>query len=490
MSTDPSGGGLRADLGRLVRALLDESQRDDNPISDAIREHLGVDVTELPVHGQELPSFELANLQLGLDAALARPGFEARIVGVAGQGRRFSDVNLSDLISGSHFGIGAPEYMHAPVGPGKTLACLAWAVLLVTSPAGPLVAFVRRGDDNGPVPGLMVQAVGVDPDAAPRFLADLRELMVEHDVFRGQVITIETDRRGNRRVVFLERPEMDRADLMLPDGVLERVERQVIAPTEHREELLARGRHLGRGLLLWGPPGTGKTHTVRYLTSRLTDATIVILSGASLGLVGAFGNLARRLAPAVVVLEDVDLVAQERNFGPFGQSPVLFELMNEMSGLAEDADVSFILTTNRPDALEPALAARPGRVDLAVEIPLPDAASRRSLLELYARGLELDGVDLEAVVARAEGFTASFFKELLRKATLASVSEGRPTVTGADVDGALDELMAENAALTRVLLGSGAPGALAAPGPHAWMQQGGGIQTVMLTSRPGGGTVS
>jgi ATP-dependent 26S proteasome regulatory subunit len=72
----------------------------------------------------------------------------------------------------------------------------------------------------------------------------------------------------------------------------------------------------------------------------------------------------------VIVLEDVDLVAQERMFGPFGSSPVLFELMNEMDGLEDDADIAFILTTNRPDALEPALAARPGRVDLAVELPL------------------------------------------------------------------------------------------------------------------------
>ena len=90
-------------------------------------------------------------------------------------------------------------------------------------------------------------------------------------------------------------------------------------------------------------------------------------------MLSAFGTLARRLAPSVVVLDDVDLVAQERSYGPFGESSTLFELMNQMSGLGEDADVAFVLTTNRPDALEPALAARPGRVDLAVEIPLPDA---------------------------------------------------------------------------------------------------------------------
>ena len=462
---------LRADLARLVRTLLEESHREGEPVSHAIQEHLGGDVAELPVHGEELPVFELANLQVGLDAALARPGFTARVLGLAGQGRHFSGVNLSDLLTGSHFALGPPEYVHAPVGPGRTLPCLAWGVLLATSPDGPLVVFVRRGEEHGPMPGLMVQAVARDPGAAARFVADLRRLMEEHDVFRGQVITIETEPHGGRRVVFLERPRMERDELVLPEGLLERVERHVVGPTRHRDELLVRGRHLGRGLLLWGPPGTGKTHTVRYLTSRLEAATVIILSGPSLGLVGAFGNLARRLAPAVVVLEDVDLVAEERTFGfgPYGSSPVLFELMNEMSGLAADADVAFVLTTNRPDALEPALAARPGRVDLAVEIPLPDAAARRRLLELYARGLDLAGVELDPVVARTEGMTASFFRELLRKATLAAVEAGHTTVTAADLDTALDELLHETAALTRVLLGSGTGGATAVPRPHAWL---------------------
>jgi len=365
--------------------------------------------------------------------------------------------------------------MNAPVGPGKTLACLSWAVLLVTGPDGPLCVFVRRGEEHGPMPGLVVQAVARNPEAAPRFLSDLAELMEQHDVFRGQMITIEADRRGGRSVVFLERPQLDGSELILPDGLLNRIERHVVGPSRHRERLLATGRHLGRGLLLWGAPGTGKTHTVRYLAGQLTDATILILSGMSLGMAGAFGTLARRLAPAVVVLEDVDLVAQERTFGPFGSNPVLFELMNEMSGLAEDADVAFVLTTNRPDALEPALAARPGRVDLAIEIPLPDATARRRLLELYGRGLELDAAAFDGVVARTEGMTASFFKELLRKAALSAAEGGSERVTEADLTGALDELLEERAALTRVLLGSGPPGlpgAQASPSPHGWLEAG------------------
>jgi len=148
---------------------------------------------------------------------------------------------------------------------------------------------------------------------------------------------------------------------------------------------------------------------------------------------------------------------------------VLFQLMDQMSGLAEDADVAFVLTTNRPDALEPALAARPGRVDLAVEIPLPDAAARERLIALYARGLDLRLEDVGAVVARTEGVTASFVKELLRKSALVAVEDGRAHVTDADVSAALDELLSEGSALTRILLGSGGDGQ---PRPGAaWMER-------------------
>ena len=139
-----------------------------------------------------------------------------------------------------------------------------------------------------------------------------------------------------------------------------------------------------------------------------------------------------------------------------GRNPLLFELLNEMEGMADDADVTFLMTTNRPDLLEPALAARPGRIDLAVEIGLPDGPGRRRLFELYGAGLDLRVEDLDSLVARTEGVSPAFIKELMRKASLLAATEGADgqlVVTDAHLTRALDELMGETSTLTRLLLG-------------------------------------
>jgi ATP-dependent 26S proteasome regulatory subunit len=164
--------------------------------------------------------------------------------------------------------------------------------------------------------------------------------------------------------------------------------------------------------------------------------------------------MARALQPSMVVLEDVDLVAEDRSRGE-SCNTVLFELLNEMDGLRDDADVLFVLTTNRAEILEPALAARPGRIDLAVELPLPNEEGRHRLLELYARGLTLDGVDFDTLVARTKGASAAFIKELLRKAALlAAAQDEAMVVTGAHLDAALAELT-EGRKLSPRILGFG-----------------------------------
>src|SRR5262249_10225698 len=128
---------------------------------------------------------------------------------------------------------------------------------------------------------------------------------------------------------------------------------------------------------------------------------------------------------------------------------------NQMDGLTEDADIVFVLTSNRADLLEPALAARPGRIDQAVEVPLPDADCRRRLLQGYAGGLRLEVDDLERFVDRTRGVSAAFIRELLRKAALraADESEGELVVGERHLDEALHDLVIEGGELTKTLLG-------------------------------------
>jgi len=162
----------------------------------------------------------------------------------------------------------------------------------------------------------------------------------------------------------------------------------------------------------------------------------------------------------MVVVEDVDLIAEDRGMHP-GQHPLLFQLLNEMDGLNSAADVTFLLTTNRADLLEPALAERPGRVDHAALLPVPDADARLRLRYLYQGKLRLELSEPDTVISRTEGVTASFMKELLRRAALSAADEsadevaGNPiTVTDVHMATALDQLLDTRNQLTRVLLGS------------------------------------
>ena len=121
--------------------------------------------------------------------------------------------------------------------------------------------------------------------------------------------------------------------------------------------------------------------------------------------------------------------------------------------------MTFALTTNRADILETALADRPGRVDLAIEIPRPDARCRLRLLRVYARDLAIDA-DLDEVAAGCEGVTASFIKELIRRTVLVSLRAGErpPVLRRAHFAEVLAEMNSEHHALTRALLGAGPDG--------------------------------
>ena len=442
-----------------------------NEVVALVADHLGEDASSQSVVTRALAPFEHVNLQTALDAWSHEPGREVAVHGFSIPPHH-SPVTLQQILTGeaiSRLRLSAPALADLPNGPGSTLACLELALLLVDDADGRYVIMVSAPSDHRQ--SLDVEVGGLPVVAAQAVHARLGDLRHRLNVYRGHVIDVGFNQMGGITLAFGEVPRLARDDVVLPEAVLVRVERHALGIAAHREALLAAGQHLKRGLLLYGPPGTGKTHTMRYLVGEMDAYTRFVLTGRSLHVIGSVAELARDLEPAVIVLEDVDLVAEHRGFGP-GSSSVLFDLLDAMDGAAPDADLLFVLTTNRADLLEPALAARPGRVDVAIEIDLPDESGRRRLLALYGHSvpLRLSGPETDEIIERTDGVTASFMKELLRRAMLESLQESAPerAVTATHTGRALDDLLEAGQKLTRSLLGVGTdPETLAAGGGAA-----------------------
>ena len=463
-----------ADVGRLARRLVRQvvhiARAEEASVRRLLVDHLGEQAGMLPVASGSWPRYDHVNVQAGLDAWLAEPGREHKVVGLTGFHHRV--FGLADLIQPDSWqpglGLGSVTTDTLPAGPdGVTLACVQCALYLVTDPEGPIVLLVRGPGEHNPAQGVTVEAVADGAGRAQRAIDDIRRLSIARNVFRGHVIEFGSEvfgYDGGTLLSFQTRPQVAREEVVLPSDVLDGIERQVLGVARHAARLLASGQHLKRGVLLHGAPGTAKTHTIRYLLGQLSGVTVMLLSGKALRLIAEACSVARTLQPSVIVVEDVDLIAEQREYGE-GEHPLLFQLLNEMDGLGEDLDIAFLLTTNRADLLEPALAQRPGRVDHAALLPVPDADARLRLLHLYQGRLVLDLADPGAVISRTEGVTASFMKELLRRAALRAADEsadeaGEPiTITDAHMAAALDQLLDTRNQLTRALLGGQPPSA-------------------------------
>ncbi|MDN3024950.1 AAA family ATPase [Streptomyces sp. S.PB5] len=440
-----------------VARPVDQAREDGRNLSRRLQAHLGSDPSGWPVVKAAYPPYDLPNVHLALESWFAADGRSHELVGLRGSRHR-GDLSLGDIIESAdrhdRFTVGAVEYAHLPVSPDAELACVSCGFFLGEEGGERFAVLLRGPADEYGRNKVEIEVIAAEKEFSDRVLAEIDVLVHEHNVFRGQVLSFEGSEFGHGLGPFRfhRRPGLTREEIVLPAGLLDRVDRQVVGVARRREQLRAAGQHLRRGLLLYGPPGTGKTHTVRYLLSHLPEFTAVILSGVTIGAIAPACALARMLQPALVVLEDCDLIAEARHFGG-GEQPLLFQVLNEMDGLGDDADVAFLLTTNRADLLEPALAQRPGRVDLAVEIPLPDAEGRARLLDLYGGGLGLDAEIVAEVVARTEGTTASFTKELVRRSVLVAAERESARTEPRDVRAALDELLSDHDRLTRRLLG-------------------------------------
>lgn len=308
-----------------------------NEVVALVRDHLGPERAGRSVVAKELPPYDQVNLQVALDVWSAQEGRRVHVHGIT-LPPHYQGVTLQQLITGESLPparLSAPQLTDLPSGPDRTLACLHTALLLVEDRLGSSVVMVRGPEPHQP-PTLTVEVAGLDVADAQAFQAELSSLRSALNVYRAQVLELSAGRDGGLQLEFAKLPQTRREDVVLPESVFRQIERHKIDVATHRAALRDAGQHLKRGVLLFGPPGTGKTHTTRYVVGQLSGCTVFLLSGQSLHLVGAVSGLARELQPAVVVLEDVDLVAEDRGFGP-GTSPVLFDLLDVMDGAAADA---------------------------------------------------------------------------------------------------------------------------------------------------------
>ncbi len=193
---------------------------------------------------------------------------------------------------------------------------------------------------------------------------------------------------------------------------------------------------------------------MRHLISCLADHTTLIVTAEQVGAFDQIMAIARALQPAVVVIEDADLLARAREDRAGDCSEVLLNsLLNHMDGLTDDAEIVFVLTTNRPETLETAVRDRPGRIDQAIEIPKPDAECRARLLELYRGRMEVTPAVAVECVQRTEGASAAFMRELARRMAQHAILRGSDLVEDGDMRLALEEMLGAGA-FTAMALGA------------------------------------
>ncbi len=449
-------------LGYALRALTSKP-----PTQKKLKEHFrGLALERVVTVARSFPLASRADLQSALEdffAARAKP----TLLGIH-SAFGHETATLAHLCTGGPMPVEIGPLQHDDIDIGELLPvrCLKNGLWLSTE--GELPYAVLLAPDMqmqyGCVGGVRLE-VGV-PEGEPGlkfsqdFFCDMEARVNQAKTYRGRVISLESDRNftGRGGSVKVHRLRTVRRDeVILPQKTLTLLERNVINFTSIREKIKGLGLSAKKGLLFYGAPGTGKTHTIHYLSSQLPEHTTLLITAEQIVLLDEYFRLARLLQPAMMVVEDVDLIARAREeLGTPAQEVLLNRLLNEMDGLREDADVLFILTTNRPDQLEPALAARPGRIDQAIEFPLPDEPGRTKLVQLYSRGLTLPAELIPLIVRKTKGASPAFIRELMRRAAQFQFEQDGASdgpLLPAALDGALEEMLFSGGALNLKLLG-------------------------------------
>ena len=214
------------------------------------------------------------------------------------------------------------------------------------------------------------------------------------------------------------------------------------------------GASMPKGILLVGPPGTGKTMLAKAVAGE-SNVPFFSISGSEFVemFVGMGASKVRDLfkqakekAPCIVFIDEIDAIGQKRNSGQFGgndeREQTLNQLLTEMDGFEGNTGVIILAATNRPDSLDPALT-RPGRFDRRVPVELPDLKGREEILKVHAKKVKIaPGVDFNTVARMASGASGAELANIVNEAALRAVRAGRKSVTQADLDESIEVVIA------------------------------------------------
>ena len=224
------------------------------------------------------------------------------------------------------------------------------------------------------------------------------------------------------------------------------------------------GASMPKGILLVGPPGTGKTMLAKAVAGE-SQVPFFSISGSEFveRFVGMGASKVRDLfsqakekAPCIVFIDEIDAIGQKRSGGQYGgndeREQTLNQLLTEMDGFDDNSGVIILAATNRPESLDPALT-RPGRFDRRVPVELPDLKGREEILKVHARKIKLaENVDFSTVARMASGASGAELANIVNEAALRAVRDGRKLVTQADLEESIETVIAgyqkKNAILT------------------------------------------